>query len=257
MTFEEFLNCGRLKAKMPQYTQKKANAVALSTKVLQESENPYVAISGGKDSVAMAFIVDEAAKLCGKSFRLWTHISDASFPGTLETCQKVAEILKRPLDVYESENSAFDAVTKKKKQSFGKTGVFFESVSQYATDKDLAFVGVRASESKRRNQAAKVHGQIFYSKSMGDVTVCHPILWFRLSDVAATLFEYNAPIHPIYHKTTVESGWNALKEDKFIRLGYITSKDLLNKGTAVFLRLNYPEQFFRLAERWPEIRFWV
>ncbi len=257
MMFEEFLNCGRLQAKMPQYTKKKSDAIALSAKALQKSNNPYVAISGGKDSVAMAFIVNEAAKLCGKSFRLWTHISDASFPGTLETCQKVSEMLECPLDIYESKSSAFDAATKGKKQSFGKTGVFFDSVRDYAKNKDLAFVGVRASESKRRKQAAKVHGPIFQSRSMGDVTVCHPLLWFRLEDVAAALWEYNAPVHPIYKKQPIESGRNAIKEDKFIRLGYITSKDLLNKGTAVFLRINYPEQFNRLAECWPEIRLWV
>lgn len=257
MKFDEFINCGRLRLKMPQYTKKKSDAIALCCKRLESAKNPYVAISGGKDSVAMAFLVDDAARQCNVEYRLWLHLSDASFPGTLETCQKVADILQRPLDVFESETSAFDSLNSKKKQSFGKTGVFFDSVRDYAKNKDLAFVGVRASESRRRMQAAKVHGQCFYSKSMGDVIVCHPLLWFRLEDVSAALYEYGAPIHPIYKKIPIGTSRNQLNEDGFIRLGYITSKDLLNKGTAVFLRINYPDQFFKLAEVWPEIRQWV
>ena len=148
-------------------------------------------------------------------------------------------------------------IGEKKKQSFGKSGVFFDSVREYAKDKDCAFVGVRAFESKRRMSAAKIHGQRFYSKSMGDIEVCHPLLWFRLEDVAAVLVEYNAPIHPIYRKSAVDSYRNSFREDSFIRLGYITSKDLLNKGTAVFLRVNYPNKFNELAEVYPEIRLWV
>ena len=144
-----------------------------------------------------------------------------------------------------------------KKQAFGKQGVFFDSIREYAADKDLSFVGVRASESKRRMRAAKVHGQTFRSKSMGDVTVCHPILWFRLEDVAAALWEYDAPIHPIYRKMQLNNFVNGFHEDSFIRLGYITSKDLLNKGTAVFLKVNYPDKFNELAMIWPEIQAWT
>lgn len=140
---------------------------------------------------------------------------------------------------------------------YALSGVFFSSVREYAKDKDLCFVGVRAAESRRRMRAAKAHGQVFDSASMGDVTVCHPLLWFTLYDVAAALHEYDAPIHPIYKKITIERGENRCGEESFIRLGYITSRDLLNKGTAVFLRINYPDEFNRLAAAYPEIRLWV
>lgn len=204
MTFDEFLNCGQLQSKMRQYKDKKKRALDICCECLEKAEHPYLALSGGKDSVAMAFIVDEAARKCDKDFRIWSHISDASFPGTLETCKAVAKMTGRVLDIYESEKSAFSYIGNEKKQSFGKTGVFFDSVRDYARDKDLSFVGVRALESKRRMNAAKIHGQIFYSKSMGDITVCHPLLWFRLVNIAAALVEYDAPIHPIYKKVPVE-----------------------------------------------------
>ena len=56
---------------------------------------------------------------------------------------------------------------------------------------------------------------------------------------------------------TIERGENSQGEASFIRLGYITSRDLLNKGTAVFLRINYPDEFNKLAAVYPEIRLWV
>lgn len=257
MTFDDFINIGRLRSKLDAYKLKTKQAIDICCECLEKFNSPYIALSGGKDSVAMAFIVKEASRIVAKSVRLWSHISDASFPGTIETCKSVSERTGFPLDVFRSEESAYKKVQERKKQSFGKSGVFFDSIREYAVDKDLAFVGVRAYESKRRMNAAKIHGQVFCSKSMGDVTVCHPLLWFKLEDVAALLYEYDAPIHPIYKKMQIERGQNSFHEDMFIRLGYITSKDLLNKGTAVFLKVNYPNKFNDLAKVYPEIRLWV
>ena len=256
MNISEFIEIGRLRSKTSNYKVKKASAIELCRQQLEYSKNPYVSLSGGKDSAAMCYLVNEAAKSCKKDFRIWSHISDASFPGTLETCRLIAQKLGRSLDVYES-SGAFEALKKAKKQSFGKSGVFFDSVRQYAADKDLSFVGVRAFESKRRMKSAQVHGQVFYSESMGAVMVCHPLLWFRLEDVAAAMYEYDIPIHPIYYKADIECQKNSLKEDSFIRLSYVTSRDLLNKGTAVFLKYNYPEIYNMLQKAYPDIKQYV
>lgn len=253
MTFDEYMERGKLNSQMLNYKRKKAKAIEVCVEQLSTHKKPYVALSGGKDSVAMAFIVNEAAKIANTYFTLWSHISDASFPGTLETCQKVAEKTGRKLDVYEHNESAFSLINNKKRQAFGKKGVFFDSVIAYAEDKDLSFVGVRAGESKRRMQAAKAHGMTFHSKSMGDIDVCNPLQWFSIFDVASVLYEYDAPIHPIYKKFSVDDKCNSNGEPIFIRLGYITSKDLLDKGTAVFIKTNYPEIFNKLRAEFPEI----
>lgn len=257
MTIDDFLNIGKVRFKMKQYKQKKESAINCCIKAMESAKLPYAALSGGKDSVAMCYILDEAARIAGKEFKIWTHLSDASFPGTYETCKNVCEQLGRTWDADICPFSAFDALKDKPKQAFGKSGYFFDAVRQYANDKDLVFVGVRASESKRRRQSACAHGQVFYSASMGEITVCHPILWFKLEDVAAALYEYDAPIHPVYTKMSVDLQKNRQGEDFFIRLSYITSRDLLNKGTAVFLKINYPREYAKLCEAWPEIRKYV
>lgn len=254
MTFNEYIERGQINSLLSSYKRRKKQAIDICKEQLLTHNSPYVALSGGKDSVAMAFIVDEAARSVGKDFSLWLHMSDASFPGTLETCEKVARMLNRRLDVYNHDQSAFELINNPQKRVFGKSGVFFDSVRAYNADKDLAFVGVRAAESKRRMEAAKAHGMTFHSKSMGDSDVCNPLAWFSVYDVASVLYEYNAPIHPIYKKISIDEGNNANGEPKFIRLGYITSRDLLDKGTAVFLKLNYPDIYNKLIKSFPEIR---
>ncbi len=253
MNINEFLEVGRLRSKMPQYTQKREKAIMLAAEVLSKHPRAYLSLSGGKDSTAMAFIVDEAARRVNRDFEVWCHMSDASFPGTRETVTEICKRIGRELTIYESPVSAFEAVKNKQRQAFGKSGYFFDSVRDFAKDKDLCFVGVRAFESKRRMKAARAHGAVFKSESMGEVVTCCPLQWFRLEDVAATLVYYGAPIHPIYFKQSIETGQNVNDESRWIRLNYVTSKDLLNKGTAVFLRLNYPDLYNKLREAYPEV----
>lgn len=254
MTFNEYIERGQINSTLSSYKRRKKQAIDVCKEQLQTHNSPYVALSGGKDSVAMAFIVDEAARAVGKDFSLWLHMSDASFPGTLETCEKVSKMIHRRLDVYNHSQSAFELISNPQKKAFGKTGVFFDSVRAYNADKDLAFVGVRAGESKRRMKAAKAHGMTFHSKSMGDSDVCNPLSWFSVYDVASVLYEYNAPIHPIYKMFSIDNSNNSNGEPKFIRLGYITSRDLLDKGTAVFLKTNYPDIYNKLVCNFPEIK---
>lgn len=253
MTLAEMLRVGAARARIDTYRRKKETAIRCSAEELRRHKSPYIALSGGKDSVAMAFLVADAAKVAGvDNCRLWTHLSDASFPGTEEICQEVARRLALPLDVFRSPVSAFDAVKKERRQAFGKSGVFFDSIRDYAKDKDLAFVGVRAAESKRRAQAAKAHGMVFHSRDMGDVDVVNPLQWFDLADVFAALVEYGAPIHPIYGKLSVDVGRTSNGDPRFIRLGYVTAKDLMDRGTVLFIKANYPEMYAKLVLAYPE-----
>ena len=210
-------------------------------------ERAYVAISGGKDSVALAGVVDEAARKAGRDFVLWAHVSDASFPGTVETIRATAERLGRRLVLDESPVSAFDVVGKQSRQAFGKTGYFFDAIRRFVEGEDrrLAFVGVRADESKRRRNACRTQGQIFRSNTPCRHTKCLPLAWFTIQDVAAAIMHYGLPIHPIYGKISLDN--------KAIRLGYVTALDLAHKGTVAFLKLNYPELYNKLVAVYPEV----
>lgn len=259
MNIEDFMRQGAIRMKMRDYAQKRDYAINVAEDALRESERAYVSVSGGKDSVVCACIVDAAARRLDVDFVLWAHISDASFPGTLGTCELLAKRLNRKLVIDRSPISAYDALKNPQKRAFGKSGYFFSAIQHWVeTSKcDLCFTGVRAYESQRRMTAAKMHGTTFHSDVAGDITVCNPITWFRLEDVAAAIVEYGAPLHPIYSKWSNKTERNKFGEDGFIRLGYITSRDLLNIGTAQFIRINYPEQWQKLCEAYPEIRSYI
>ncbi len=204
MTVEDFREIGAIRAQSPKFAAKWEQAVDLCSGLLRESQNPYVSISGGKDSGVRARAVTEAARRTGATFRCGTQLSDAAFPGTEETVRAIVGMTGMPLDIFKSPVSAFDYLAENDaRRQFGKSGVFYESIREYARDKDLSFVGVRASESKRRRKAANVNGQVFRSVSMGDVLVCYPILWFTLEDIAAATEAYNIPLHPIYDKQAI------------------------------------------------------
>ncbi len=242
---------GEISAKSPSFRRKLDTAKNIVRKALSQYKYPYVAMSGGKDSMAMLGVVDDVAAEMGVDFEVFSHLSDASFPGTEEAIVEAVDKLGRKAVLDWSPVSAFEVMGRPGSWShLGKKGFFFEGIKNYAASagRDLAFVGVRASESHRRRRAIRIHGSIFKTKTPSPITVCYPLAWFDIKDVAAAIVHYGLPIHPIYGK-------NPIGEDPLnIRLGYATAKDLLSYGTAVFIKVNYPDTYKKMVNYWPEIR---
>lgn len=234
---------GPIRAKNRRYLERKKQAIAYIEQALAKSTKPYLALSGGKDSVAMLGLVADIARKAGRYFVCWSHVSDASFPGTRETIIEACNRAKVNLIIDESPVSAWDVIGLQSKQKFGKKGYFFDRIRKFVEQGgyDLVFVGVRAMESKRRFRACISQGAIFKS---GDILKCHPIQWFSIEDVAAAIYEYNMPIHPIYNKVPVGH--------LPIRLGYATALDLIDRGTVCFMRRNYPSLYKKLVIAYPE-----
>lgn len=240
---------GQFHSKTSLFQRRLREAIGFAKRAFDLCENPCVNISAGKDSVAMLAVVSEAAKELGRDFTCWIHISDASFPGTIETAKEAVDLCDSELLISESPVSAFDIDFNKKVKQFGKEGVFFSEIRKNMEENnfDLCFIGNRMYESKRRMQACKAHGVIYKTTVPTVQTICTPIMKFRLEDVAAAIEYYGLPWHPIYFKEHDRGS-------EGIRLGYITAQDLLNKGTTVFLKKNYPELFNKLSESNPNVR---
>lgn len=263
MTIDEFMEIGAVWSNSAQYLKKWDKAREVIKEQLKKFNKPYICLSAGKDSVAMAFLVAEVAEQlnCKDNMFLWSHVSDASFPGTIETLKKVSEMTGIKLVIDESPVSAFEVVsetTVDDVKKFGKQGYFFSAIKKCIEtyDRNLAFIGVRAYESKRRMKAVKAHGMAFTSNVPTFCNVCYPLAWFKLEDVAATIFMYGAPMHPIYSKMDTRLKYSNTDEG-WIRLGYITARDLMEYGTIVFLKRNYPEQYEKLVRAFPEVKQYV
>lgn len=242
---------GPLHATTREFASRLKRAARFVEEALSQCSSPYMSISGGKDSIAMLGLVATVARAQGRDIEAWAHVSDASFPGTVETITQACATMGVRLMLDESPVSAWDVVGTQSDKRFGKEGYFFTAIRNWleSSKHDLAFVGVRAAESKRRRKAAKAHGHIFETSVPSTHKQCHPLQWWGIEDVAAAIHIYGLPIHPIYRKKPCGT--------MPIRLGYMTSLDLTEMGSAIFLRTNYPEHFARLAEIKPEIRRYV
>jgi 3'-phosphoadenosine 5'-phosphosulfate sulfotransferase (PAPS reductase)/FAD synthetase len=240
---------GKYHCKTGVFKKRLYNAVEVAKAAFEISENPCLNISGGKDSVAMLAVVSEAAKQLKRSFKAWIHISDASYPETIETTLKACELCDVELIISESPISAFDVNFQKEVKKFGKEGVFFSEIKKNieGNNFDLCFIGNRMYESKRRLKACLAHGEIYNTTVPTKHICCTPIMRFKVEDVAATIELYKLPWHPIYFK------WHDRNWDK-IRLGYITAQDLMEMGTIVFLKTNYPDLYNKLSKFNPKIR---
>lgn len=246
---------GRMRLKLTGYEHKLQQAKDIVKQGFALSKNPTLSMSGGKDSVAMLAVVNDVAQELERDFVIWAHLSDASFPGTEEIIKQCAEISNRKLIIDWSPVSAFEVLKYNENvKMFGKKGYFFTAIKNFYIEHniDLAFVGVRAGESKRRKRAAQAHGSLFRSQHVtADHMQCWPLVWMSTDDICATMVKYNYPIHPIYSKRH-PSG-----DARNIRLGYTTSQDLMYKGTVSFIKDNYPDIYNKLAAAMPEVRAYV
>jgi len=236
---------GPIAAKTNIYQERKTCVMEIIEACLRDVDTFYVALSGGKDSVALLGLVADVAGKMGKDVLAWAHLSDASFPGTVETCRAACAVVGCELMEDWSPVSAWDVIGQQSSQRFGKTGFFFDAVRRMNRKYDLVFTGVRAAESLRRLRAARARGPVFPS-GQGKAIRCDAIQRFTIEDVAAAIFEYRMPVHPIYRKMAVG--------ERPIRLGYATSLDLIDDGTVVFMRRNYPHLYRRLVAALPHTR---
>jgi 3'-phosphoadenosine 5'-phosphosulfate sulfotransferase (PAPS reductase)/FAD synthetase len=251
-----FTEIGEIHQHTDAFKRKLEKSKNLVRNTLLNFNSAYVAVSGGKDSVAMLGIVAEVSKELGTECTAWAHLSDASFPGTIETIRGACEKAGARLVEDWSPVSAFDVVGRGSRVQFGKKGYFFDAIKKFVDSekKDLAFIGVRKQESARRRTAIKMHGTLFKTTVPSPITVCYPIAYFLLEDVAAAIVHYGLPLHPIYNKAPLMG--EAPTYEK-IRLGYMTSLDCLTWGGLTFMRVNYPEYYNRLIQAKPELSIYT
>jgi 3'-phosphoadenosine 5'-phosphosulfate sulfotransferase (PAPS reductase)/FAD synthetase len=227
---------------LPNFKRKVEKAKAIIKEAIAVSQKRSVSLSGGKDSIATLILVEQVSKELNQDYAIWSHISDASFPGTKEIILECAEKTGKQLILDESPVSAFSVKREKTLPQFGKTGFFFDAIARhYQSGFDLSFIGVRSKESSRRKKAIKVHGVLFQSTVPEPHWNCYPIAYFTTIEVFALALANNYPIHPIYDKDPLNT-----------RLGYITSADLMHLGTIAELKQNYPEEYNKLIEAFPE-----
>ena len=82
MTLDNFLEIGSIWSASNQFLRKLQNSKEIVKEQLLKYDKPYICLSGGKDSVVMAFLIADVIQHDIKDYKgdiiLWGHVSDAS-----------------------------------------------------------------------------------------------------------------------------------------------------------------------------------
>jgi len=215
----------------------------------------FVALSGGKDSSAVAGIVHEA----GIDAPCVHGTSSMALPESRQTAVAVCKRLDMDLTIVEPtddpwqilrdmEGSLFDA-DNWTKFCFAAGEIQVLVWYRMANDYEGAFLGLRAKESTPRRLNAIMRGPTYHVKD-GDSWACCPIQWWTTEDVYAYLVSRAIPIHPYYRR--IYERFGVAPDESRVSMA-IPNEEVCSLGALVYLRALYPDLWRRLREARPEI----
>lgn len=210
-----------------------------------------VNVSGGKDSMAMAHLVN----LIRPGIKMVSEKDDLDFPGEIEYLNNVKSSFKWNLEIISPDVSLWENLKSfdlredmhSKGTNFSET-YFYGLLRDYQKRNavDHIFLGLRCEESKGRLWNFKKNGHIYFNKSWGHF-VCQPLALWKGKDVFAYLFSNDIPILDVYFK-------NALAEPEQIRKSWVIPSAQTKDGQMAWLKFYYPEIFNKLSKIQPTLR---
>ena len=217
--------------------------------LLEYGEPAAVAVSGGKDSIAMAGLV---AQYC-KPLVIFRH-SGLELPDSLPTIEKLCETLNLGLHIIKPKHDIFEQLKTMGVEAFNEKasklgGKLDKEITYDPISKELAslginleFVGLRESESKARKMTIRKFGGMHQSKKYG-CGICWPLRKWSGKDVLAYIDEHNLPLHPAYSRTTPQLN----RED--IRISWaLWGQGSLRTEEVQYLRQHYPEFYQEIRQ---------
>lgn len=288
MSWESWERAWRAHSTTIAFRRRVQTAIQLAQSAASKPGKLFCSLSGGKDSAAMAGILDEAG-LTGHVPAIYAH-SALNFDDTLSAVEAIADRLNLELHVIEPtsiEQQIDDACAlyRTTKPQGGVNGFNeFDLLEALPKDRDVldclkfvhracaagnmlvaytyehdfagSFVGLRADESKGRAAHARFHGYDHASAIDGKRTVC-PLLGWTGQDVFAYLIVRGIPIHPYYRKA-YETGLLGDADPATLRVDMTLMPPYpAAHGALAILARVYPETFRKLAGIRPELRRYI
>ena len=243
----------RLQARLPVHRSRIRTARRVVTEWLQRCERPYIAVSGGKDSVAMLHLVQSVAvPLRGLLPVMW-HDSGVEWPGVPEAFDRLRSahlvdelVIVRPqADVLDLKRQQLAGeISAAKKDRLALFDPIRSAVEQHGFDGFA--VGLRGEESAARLRDRRTHGMLYQQRA--GLLRCTPLAYWTWSDVFAYIAAYQLPLHPIYSAPLLHRAHRGE-----IRLSWWASTDYHELGVVQWVRRAYPAIYARLVEALPEV----
>lgn len=252
--WDDYHHEDRLRSRLPVYRRRYERGQAIVADWLSQCSAPYVAVSGGKDSVVVLHIVQTAARRHGRPLVpvMW-HDSGYEWPGSRRVISRLQEMgLVDELHIARTEA---DVVELKRQQMAGEiTAQQKDEVALFKPVRDMVealqfdavALGLRQEESRGRRLDGAVHGPIFRRKD--GMLRCNPISEWTWQDVFACIAEHQLPLHPIYSAPLLQ-----LENRGRIRLSWWLSTDHWRHGEIKWVRSVYPQIFAEIAKIMPEV----
>lgn len=236
--WDDYRSEDRLHARSRVHGRRVARAQHVVREWLERCSRPYIAVSGGKDSVAMLHLVQSVAE---DPVPVMWHDSGVEWPGVdriiarLQGAGLIRELITVRPDV--------DVIALKRRQERGEISAgtkdriaLFDPIARAVSERgfDAAAIGLRKEESRGRHIDRIMHGLIHANRS--GLLRCTPIADWTWRDVFAYTAYHRLPLHPIYSAPLYH-----LEHRGRIRLSWWLSTDHYRHGEMHWVRLVYPE----------------
>lgn len=217
---------------------------------LRACPRPYIAFSGGKDSVAVLGLVQSVAP---DPIPVMWHNSGVEWPGVpvILRMLKARGLVRDWIEV----RSDVDVIALKQKQERGEISASKKDKLALFDPVDNAVnrwkftggaIGLRQEESSARRIDGAVHGEI-YRKTDGYLRCC-PINRWSWRDVYAYIADEQLPLHPIY-----SAPLDGLEHRGRIRLSWWLSTDNQRHGELGWIKRNYWPVYAEIVRLIPSV----
>lgn len=238
----------QLRARLPGFAHRVAQAQAIITEGLAAMARPYIAFSTGKDSLVMAHLIwEQDATVPAVYFD-----ADCAYPETLALLDRM-EAVGRPIIRWPCEPMLDTFARLGGPDAPGvenetmRTTVYRPAKAIIAAHGyDGVFVGLRMEESRARHLSGIMHGNLFHLQRDG-IMECRPVLRWTYDDIWAYIVSRDLDYNRAYDRM-----WELPEANR--RVSYWAGETNIQFGRWVFLRQHYPELWNRFCERFPEAR---
>ena len=202
-------------------------------RLIQHSQ-PFVLLSGGKDSLATLIYIKEIAEKTGKEVVAIHANTTVGLPCNIKYVKNICRLLKVKLAVVRPRTSYFELAQRWGLPRFRARWCCYTlkigPVNDYLKPRQgnkIVFDGIRAEESKKRRELELIE----YNEKLGCYT-CHPLLYWVSQEVRAYLEKSGLPLNPAYKqgfRRATECWCGVFKDPKEFELLFVHYPSFFNR----------------------------